>query len=57
MTFSAYLGVRDFLLPLYLSAISLASNSRLFMGHVRYATVASLRAVWEIGSITLLVEL
>ena len=48
-TFSAYLRVRNFLLDS--SAISLASNSRLFIGHVRYAPVASLRAEWENGSI------
>ena len=41
--FSAYLKVRNFLLDS--SAISLASNSRLFMGHVRYTPVVSLRAV------------
>ena len=54
-TFSAYLRVRNFLLDS--SAISLASNSRLFMGYVRYAPVASLRAEQEIGSIIFLVEL
>ena len=53
-TFSVYLRVRNFLLDS--SAISLASNSRLFMGHVRYAPVASLRTVWEIGSIIFLVQ-
>ena len=53
-TFSAYLTVRNFLLDL--NAISLAS-SRLYMGHVRYAPVASLRAEWEIGSIIFLVKL
>ena len=42
-TFSAYLRIRNFLLDS--SAISLASNSRLFMGHVRYTPVVSLRAV------------
>ena len=41
-TFSAYLIVRKFLLDS--NAISLASNSTLFMVHVRYAPVASLRA-------------
>ena len=54
-TFSAYLRVRNFLLDS--SAISLASNSRLFIGHVQYAPVASLRAEWEIGSIIFLMEL
>ena len=54
-TFSAYLRVRNFLLDS--SAISLASNSRLFIGNVRYAPVASLRAEWEIGSIIFLMEL
>ena len=54
-TFSAYLRVRNFLLNS--SAISLASNSRLFVGHVRYAPVASLRDEWEIRSIIFLVEL
>ena len=54
-TFSAYLKVRNFLLDS--SAISLASNSRLFTGHVRYAPVASLRAEWEIESIIFLMEL
>ena len=53
-TFSAYLRVRNFLLDS--SAISLASN-RLFIGHVRYVPVASLRAEWEIGSIIFLMEL
>ena len=52
-TFSAYLRVRNFLLDS--SAISLASNSRVFIEHVRYAP--SLRAEWEIGSIIFLVEL
>ena len=41
-TFSAYLRVRNFLLNS--SAISLASNNRLFRGHVRYVLVASLKA-------------
>ena len=50
-----YLRVRNFLLDS--SAISLASNSRLFIGHVQYAPVASLRAEWEIGSIIFLMEL
>ena len=54
-TFSAYLRVRNFLLDS--SAISLASNSRLFIGHVWYAPVASLRVEWEIGSIIVLMEL
>ena len=51
---SAYLRVRNFLLDL--SVISLVS-SRLFMGHVRYAPMASLRVKWDIGSIIFLVEL
>ena len=54
-TFSAYLKVRNSLLDS--SAISLASNSRLFMRHVRYTPVASLKAEWKIGSIILLMEL
>ena len=54
-TFSAHLRVRNFLLDS--SAISLASNSRLFIGHVRYAPVASRRAEWKIGSIIFLMEL
>ena len=37
--------------------LSLASNSRLFIEHVRYAPAASLRAEWEIGSIIFLMEL
>ena len=48
-TFIAYLRVRNFFL--ISRAFSLASNSRLFMQHVRYAPVASLRAEWETGSI------
>ena len=40
--FIAYLRVRNFLLVS--RATSLASNSKLFIGHVRYAPVASLRA-------------
>ena len=39
-TFSAYLRIRNFLLDS--NAISLASNSRVFIQHVRYAP--SLRA-------------
>ena len=54
-TFSAYLRIRNLLLDS--TAITLASNSRLFVEHVRYAPLASLRAVWEIGNIILLVEL
>ena len=54
-TFSAYLRVRNFFLDS--STISLDSNSRLFMGYIRYASVASLRAEWEIGSIIFLMEL
>ena len=54
-TFSAYLRVRNLLLDS--TAISLAWNSRLFVEHVRYALVASLRAVWEIGYIIFLAEL
>ena len=54
-TFSAYLRVRNFLLDS--SAISLAPNSRLIIGHVRYAPVASLRAEWKIVSIIFLMEL
>ena len=53
-TFSTYLRVRNFLLDS--SAIFLASNSRLFIGHVRYASVASLRAEWKIESIICLME-
>ena len=54
-TFSAYLRVKNLLLDS--TAITLASNSRLFVEHVRYAPVASLRTVWEIRYIILLVEL
>ena len=54
-TFSTYLRVRNFLLDS--SAISLASNSRLFIGHVRYAPVSSRRAEWKIGSIIFLMAL
>ena len=54
-TFSAYLRVRNLLLNS--TAITLSSNSRLFVEHVRYAPVASLRAVWEIGYIIILMEL
>ena len=46
--------VRNFLLVS--RAISLASNSRLFMEHVRYTPVASLVTEWEIGSIIFLVK-
>ena len=42
-TFIAYLKVRNFFL--ISMAISLASNNRLFMGHVRYAPVVSLKAL------------
>ena len=52
-TSSAYLRVRNFLLDS--SAIS--SNSRLFIGHVRYAPVANRRAEWKIGFIIFLMEL
>ena len=54
-TFSAYLRVRNLLL--YSTAITLASNSRLCVEHVRYAPVASLRAVWKIEYIIFLLEL
>ena len=45
-TYSAYLSVRNLLLDSI--AITLASNSRLLVEHVRYAPVASLRAVWRL---------
>ena len=54
-TFSVYLRVKNLLLDS--TAITLASYSRLFVEHVRYAPVASLRAVWEIRYIIFLVEL
>ena len=55
MRLLVYLRVRNLLLDS--TAITFASNSRLFVEHVRYAPVACLRAVWEIESIILLLEL
>ena len=51
--FIAYLRIRNFLLVS--RAISLASNSKLLIGHVRYEAVASLKTKWEISSIMFLV--
>ena len=49
--FIAYLRVKNFLLVS--RAICLVLNNKLFIEQVRYAPVASLKAVWRIDSIIL----